>query len=60
MIDVFPVNINKYQAVTSPENDNLFKLNEIKRLNNNKTELFHRTIAGFLFLFKRARLKNPS
>ena len=55
IIDEFPVNIEKYQAVTSLETDNLFKVDVSKTPNKNKLELFHTTVARGLFLFKRAR-----
>ena len=55
MIDEFPVNIDKNQAVTIPETDNLFKVNRIKTMNKNKVELFHKTVVRGLFLRKRAR-----
>ena len=35
MIDEFPINIKKYQAVTISETENLFKVNESKTMNKN-------------------------
>ena len=40
MIDEFPVNIYKSQAVTTPKTDNLFKVDVINPLNNNKAKFF--------------------
>ena len=36
MIDEFPINIKKFQAVTSPATYKLFNVDEIKPLNKNK------------------------
>ena len=54
VIDGFPENIDKYQAVTSRETDKLFEVNISKPPNKNKVELFHTTVAKGFFLLKRA------
>ena len=54
MIDVFTINIRKYQAVTSPETENIFKVYGSNPLNKNKLEFFHTTVARGLFSCKRA------
>ena len=38
IIDEFPVNINKSQAVKTPASNNMFKVDESKPLNNDKAE----------------------
>ena len=43
MIDKYPVNIDKSQAVTRPSTDNVFKVDGSKPLNKSKAGLFHRT-----------------
>ena len=50
IIDEFPVNMEKYQAVTSLETDNLFKVDVSKTPNKNKLELFHTNAAIISFL----------
>ena len=50
MIDEFMINIEKSQAVASPENKNIFKFDGSNFLNKNKAELFHTTVARVLFL----------
>ena len=50
MIDVFPVNIEKSQAVTSPATKKNLKMDGSKPLNKSKAELFHTTVARGLFL----------
>ena len=52
MIDEFTINIEKYQAVTSPETKNLLKVDVINPLNKNQAGLFHTTVARGLFLWK--------
>ena len=56
IIDEFPVNVEKYQAVVSPETKNIFKLDRSKPLNKNGAGFFHTTVDGGFFLCKRDRL----
>ena len=56
MIDEFTINIEKYQAVTSPETKKLLKVDGINPLNKNKAGLFHTEVSRCLFLCKIARL----
>ena len=55
MIDSFPINIEKSQSVASPETENIFKVDLMNPLNNNKAGLFHTTVTRSLFLCKRSR-----
>ena len=55
MIDEFPINIERSQAVASPSTKNIFKVDRSNTLNKSKVGLFHTTVARYLFLFKRAR-----
>ena len=50
MIDKYPVNIDKSQAVTRPSTDNVFKVDGSKPLNNNKVEFFHTNVSKDLLL----------
>ena len=50
MIDEFTINIEKYQAETSPETKKLFKPDGINLLKKNQAGLFHTTVARGLFL----------
>ena len=56
IIDEFTVNIEKYQSVTSPETNNIFKVDGRNPMNKNKQKLFHTTVDRGLFLFKIERL----
>ena len=50
MIDEFTINIEKSQAVASPETKNIFKVDISKPLEKNKSELFHTTVDRGLLL----------
>ena len=58
MIDEFPVNIEKYQAVNIIATEKLFKVDGIKTTEKNKRYIFHRTGARGLFLCKLSILEN--
>ena len=49
-VDEFTINIEKCQAVTSPETKKLFKVDVINPLNKKQAGLFHTTVARGLFL----------
>ena len=49
IIDKFLLNINKYQAVTSSETNNIFKVDGSNPLNKNKAGLFHTSVDRGLF-----------
>ena len=53
MIHEFPEKLTG--NVSSPANDNLFKVNKSERLTQMKAEAFHTFVAKGLFLSKRAR-----
>ena len=55
MIDEFTINIEKYQAETSPETKKLFKADRINLLKKNQAGLFHTTVARGLLLCKKSR-----
>ena len=55
MIDEFPINMEKFQAVASPTTKNIFKVDGSKIQNNSKVKLFHTAVAIGLFLCKRFR-----
>ena len=53
MIDVFPDKINKKS--TTPAAAHLFKVREIKKLEEERAMMFHTITAKGLFICKRAR-----
>ena len=55
MIDEFKINIEKYQAVTSPETKTPFSVDGINPLNKNQYGVFHTTVDRGLFLCEISR-----
>ena len=57
MLESFPVKLSKMDTVRTPASDNLFNQGQKprKKLNKQKAEIFHTTVAKGLFLAKRAR-----
>ena len=52
MIEEFPTKLKPTEIATTPSNDNLFKIDKSKKLNNNRKEQFHTMVAKALFLPK--------
>ena len=55
MLETFPVQLNEKQTARTPAGDNLFDEGRGKKLNKERAEAFHTTVAKGLFLCKRAR-----
>ena len=55
MIEYFPTKLNENDVVSTPANENLFKKDNSKQLDQKKAEIFHTVVAKGLFVSKRAR-----
>ena len=56
MLKEFPVKFKKGDTAVNPATGDMFKSDNIKTLNEQERELFHRFVAKALFLCKRARV----
>ena len=55
MIDDFPETLNKMDTVRTPAVESLFNAGQQKKLDKNRAQSFHTTVAKGLFVSKRAR-----
>ena len=55
MLEEFPIKFSDKEHVTSPAQNDMFSKDSGKILEDDKRELFHRTVAQNLFVSKRGR-----